>query len=430
MFLNLPGFVPKINEAVLGELFTYRCLSGEQTLMDGVYTLEPGFFVTVDMADPLKFDKKSYWCLERDIRDIVYEDAIQKTLELLKDSLRLRKISDVPHGLLLSGGLDSSILAAFDKELSKELLMTFSVGFEEDAFDESPYFTFVSEKYNTRHRSYVFNQSEIVDCYKKCIWHLEESINHPHTPLIYLISKEIKTYVTVLLTGEASDEIFAGYARYLDAHHAISNGAGADATILNSSSLMTPEVLERLLPSKRHRASIAARQDLIKNTEGMSFLQRLQFYDLKTYLPSLLTRLDKMTMASSIEARVPFMDWRLVQFAFSLPDAYKINQNVTKAILKDIAKVYFPHEFVHRPKVGFRTPFRSWLRANGCFKDILLKEESPADGFLNQSYLSSVAKRFFDGDDSFECSDVVWSVMNLKIWCRLFLEGEGKLQSS
>lgn len=420
-FINTPGFSCKLNQNKLAELFAFRTLLGEDTLIEGIHMLEPGSYINIDIGSGKKYQKK-YWELTVEEEKLDYSSARENIRTLLKDSLELRKISDVPLGLLLSGGVDSSLLAALNNEINKDRLLTFSVGFSENEFDERPYCDFVSDKFNTDHKEYIYGSNEVAESFEKSIWHLEEPINHPHTPLLYLISSEIKKHVSVIISGEASDEIFAGYTRHLTTYNSSFESGDVDGQIFNSSRLIQDDSLKQIFKDRNVYSSINKRFEFVKNEipENLTKLQKLQFHDLKTYLPSLLVRLDKMTMAASIESRVPFMDYRLVEKAFNLPDEYKIKNNIGKYILKDIAGEFFPKEFVNRKKVGFRTPFRDWFRKESFFKKII-QEESQVDEFLNNDYLNEMSQRFFAGDDSFECSDLVWSVVNLKVWSRLFL---------
>ena len=424
-FYTFQDFVSKLNETALFETLAYRSLAGEKTLLENVSLLSPATFAEIDLnvKSEIKMEKTCYWDLKQDTNfSMNYKDAKQHIIYLLNDSIRLRKISDVPVGLLLSGGIDSSLVAAFDRDKDSKKIQSFSVGFKEQSFDESKYFSYVANKYGISNKTYIFSLSDITDSFEKCIWHLEEPINHPHTPLFFLISNHIKKYVTVILSGEASDEIFAGYSRYTRTlNEQLSSEKNKLETIVQSSILMRYNIINKLIKNRFTLDFEKSRKALIDNKQSMSNLQQLQYYDLKTYLPSLLLRLDKMTMAFALEARIPFIDYRLVEFAFALPDSYKINGVNTKEILKNIALSYFPKSFVYRPKVGFRTPFRQWFRNDPYFKKIIMKD-SPINDFINMKYVSATADKFFNGDDSFDCSDVVWSVLTLKVWSQLFLK--------
>lgn len=429
-FFGHPGFEARPNPAVLGELVRFRTLAGWRTPFAGVESLPPGTVRLVPIGKGAEAGREHcYWSLDRldptqrtaGLDETTVESAVR---DLLADSVRLRTVADVPVGMLLSGGVDSSLLAVLHRAGTEAPLRSFSVGFADADCDESAFARQAADRAGTEHSVHRFDTAAVAGAFAETVWHVEEPLNHPHTPLFLLLSRTIRNHVTVLLTGEASDEIFLGYSRHLRFLETVADDPDVFARqLVDSSGLMAPDISRRLLPDPACHASLAERHALVESRAAWPAERRLQAYDIATYLPSLLARLDRTTMAAGLEARTPFMDFRLVELAFSLPRHCKISMGIGKRVIKDISRHYFDTDFVDRPKIGFRTPFRKWLRESEAFRS-MMADPAPIDGWLDERFTGVMLNRFYSGDDAFACSDVAWTVLNLKVWSRMFMGRE------
>jgi asparagine synthase (glutamine-hydrolysing) len=331
-------------------------------------------------------------------------------------------------------------------------LHTFSVGFEESTHDESKYAAIVSKRYNTNHHALVINQEDYSKELSNCVWHLEEPINHPHTVQILLLSKLARQFVTVVLTGEGADELFGGYPRYkavkvcelmslLPAFASkglanvlglfggrqlakLSRSLGKDETdqaVINS----------MFVPMNDHKRispegiGIQARRDLYSNrflNTGDS-TNRLLYYDQRTYLPSLLNRLDRTSMAASIEARVPFLDYRLVEWSYKLRSNLKIRRFTNKWIVKKSAERWLPKEIIYRKKYGFDVPVGQWFKnkkALGAHLDLLRDDVCRKRGYFDYKTVLALIEEHLQGDS--DHTEILWGLLGFEMWCRLFID--------
>lgn len=357
------GMVNKaINERVLPEYFIFRDISGEETLFEGIKTLRPGHTL-IYKEDKVQI--KQYWSLFPDRQQTEFEkdEALEELESLLLDSVRIRLMSDVPLGTFCSGGIDSSLITAMAAGFAGENIDTFSVGFHENDYDETHYAQMVSKQYNTRHHEIKLSNSEFADLLPRMIWQNDMPLNFANSIQMYAISRRAKKYVTVVLTGEGSDELFAGYPRYhipklvlkyrrapkivqnifnlsslfLPSHRLKKiqrnvHQSYEDLIIYNSSYLRKDFIMDILTTS--HPFGINQREELVAKCSNMEldYQTILLLQDQHNYLLSILMRQDKMSMAASIESRVPFLDHRIIEFANKLPTRYKNHGLSTKKI--------------------------------------------------------------------------------------------------
>lgn len=452
--LEHPDTPRNLNSEGLEEFLTFRYLAGEQTLFRGIFSLLPGHIMGYREGE-IKLTK--YWDLDEP-REYLPENetAILEQLdELLQDSVRMRLMSDVPLGSFCSGGVDSGLTTAYATKHGKHGIDTFSVGLHEPEFDESDYAKMVSERYETRHHTMKIDNMVFSDTLPKIIWYHDEPLNHANSVPIHHISKLARNFVTVVLTGEGSDEIFGGYPRYNIASicgkvHVLprffrksikSVIALSSMRRLNklghflpeslpqvavyNSQFNRPAIVEKLLPVELRNMGSEFRYAQVTNPDVTSrtLLARLWRLDLKTYLVSLLGRMDKMTMAASIEARVPFLDHRLVEWGLRVPDPLKIKRLQNKYIVKKLSESFLPRDVIYRSKSGFGLPISDWVMDNkglGRYLDLFFEPRFGQREFLDVQNVQRLIKEHRAGKA--DHGEVIWELINLEIWYRTFFE--------
>lgn len=435
----------KCNQSAVYEYFLFRAVTGEQTLFEGVRSLLPGhrMFVT---EKGIEIEK--YWdhlSVDR-ISDIGFEQAVDKLKELLEDAVRIRLMSEVPLGTLCSGGVDSSLVTAMAARLTRQPVNTFSVGFYESDYDETEYARIVSREYKTNHHEIKISNRDFTDYLPEMITLNDEPLNFSNSIHIYAISKLAKDYVTVVLTGEGADELFLGYPRYqiprlisylgryrrlftpllaagsgfikdhrLDKLSSYLNMDPVEILLLNAAS-SNPSQVNSLL-NKEITKSLVYRKQVVKEMDARhDILARLSVQDQKTYLISILNRQDKMSMGASIEARVPFLDYRVVEFANEIASSSKIKRFNTKLIVKKVAEDYLPQEVIYRRKSGFGVPMAKWFRERNGLGGVTerLVNEGRLNGYLNKEML---VKLFYEHKkEQADHSEILWTTVNFLLW--------------
>ena len=438
---------PEVRGEALSEYLLFRQVAGPQTLFRGVKNLLPGYTMTVRDG---KVRTRRYWSphpQSTDRKPIEFEDAVRQLGELLEDSVRLRLISDVPVGTFCSGGVDSSLVTALAAKLKGEPVNTYSVGFEDRAFDESEFALAVSKQYGTNHHRLEVSHSDFSNLLPKMIWHNDEPLDFANSIHIFALSRLAKQEVTVVLTGEGSDELFAGYPRYripglaapyrhvpaplrrlataLSGDHRLAKldryaAMEADDVLLYNASYVSPLLAAELAPSLPPLDDTYRQMCLDRSSRlGLDTVGRASLLDQETFLVGILLRQDKMSMAASIESRVPFMDYRVVEFANRLPTACKIRGGSGKAVVKALARTLLPAEIVDRKKSGFGVPLAEWLRSDqGLGRRLLELPGHPAATMFD----AGVLRRLIDEHRSavHDHSELLWTALNICMWREVF----------
>ncbi len=412
--LLLPGFKAEFNEKKLSEYLMFRQIAGKETLFKNIYRVLPAQIINFETSSN-EFTSNIYWDLAKnDFGDIDYETFLLKKLE---SSVSSHLMSDVPVGVQLSGGLDSSLVAAIAKRQIKNL-NTFSIGLKTEGWNEFEYSQKVAGEINTTHHQITFSEDDFCRELPNLTYFHDEPISHSHSVPMYLLAKEAAKYVKVLLSGEGADEVFFGYRRYLNffgkniqANDLVFSNAWVGAAFAQKVSRLEFNQLEAL----------EQRFALAKKVDNLSTVDKLSFYDIKTYLPSLLLRQDKMGMAVTLENRVPFLDYTLVEFGFSLPENLKIDRSGNKILLKKVAESFISQNIIYRKKCGFAQPLSEWFKNKnglGAFLSLLL--ESKRD-FLNYEEINKIVVEH--QADKSDHSEILWVLVNLEIWFRIFIDG-------
>jgi asparagine synthase (glutamine-hydrolysing) len=459
------------NRAVLPEVLSTRYTSGEETLFQGIYKLLPGHLLVFEGGESRT---RQYWDVptrnSHRPSAISHDAVVPRFKELLEESVRLRLMADVPLGMFLSGGIDSSAIAALMATMIDRPLQTFSVAFKDRAFNELEYAREVARTIGAVSHEIVIDDHDFFGALPKLVWHEDEPIAHTSSVPLYFVSALARQHVTVVLTGEGSDELLAGYGKYPRvsfnwragtvyermlpagmresiAHGVVPRLPGTLARYAKRSFLAmdrTPESMcfdnfasirladqRRLLASAlrasaTRAAAYASSLHYFNTPTGAStLLDRLLYADIKTYLVELLMKQDQMSMATSIESRVPFLDHKLVEFAAQLPDEWKLHGWTTKRVLRESMKGLLPDAILNRPKMGFPVPFASWTRGawNGVAREVLLDRRSVERGIIDATAVEALLRAHADGRT--DGGDRIWSLLNLELWHRTFIDGGG-----
>jgi asparagine synthase (glutamine-hydrolysing) len=458
----------RADESRLPELLGTRYLSGPQTLFEGIERLLPGHTLVFEDG---RVTTRQYWDVPvaRDGRHarITERDAVDEFRHRLEEAVRVRLMADVPLGMFLSGGLDSSAIAALMARLIDRPLKTFSVAFSQRAFSELDYARQVSTAIQADAHEIVIDEQDFFGALPRLIWHEDEPIAHPSSVPLYFVSQLARLHVKVVLTGEGSDELLAGYGKYPRAlvnwKAAAAYGAlpapirtwiagsvvprlpGRLRQLASRSFLSierTPEAMffdnfaaiglarQRALLSRRFADATAGEaygpsRAYFDAPVGGSTLDRLLYADLKTYLVELLMKQDQMSMAASIESRVPFLDHELVEFAALLPRRLKLRGLTTKWILREAVRDILPAGILSRPKMGFPVPFAVWMRGGWSHvaREVLLDPRSRQRGIVDAAAMERLISAHESG--SADGGDALWSLLNLELWYRTYIDGDG-----
>ena len=456
------------NYAVLPEVLSTRYTSGEETLFRGIYKLLPGHRLVFERG---VVTTSQYWDVPtRESSDAPVSNPVQRFRELLEESVRLRLMADVPLGMFLSGGIDSSAIAAIMARLIDRPLQTFSVAFKDRAFNELEYAREVARTIGAVSHEVVIDDRDFFGALPRLVWHEDEPIAHPSSVPLYFVSELARQHVIVVLTGEGSDELLAGYGKYprvawnwragtvyermlpAPVRDSIARGLvpmlprklaryakrsflamdrSPEAMFFdNFASIRLADQQRLLTPAFRAAATragaYASSLGYFNAPNGTStLLDRLLYADIKTYLVELLMKQDQMSMATSIESRVPFLDHKLVEFAATLPDSWKLSGFTTKRILREAMKGLLPESILNRPKMGFPVPFAGWTRGawNSVAREVLLDQRSRERGLIDPPAVDALLRDHAAGRT--DGGDRIWSLLNLELWHRTFIDGDG-----
>jgi len=466
------GVGAKLRRKALPEYLAYGYLSGEETFYEGVRKVMPGHTLEVDSGGHLEI--RRYWDLPAwSFEPVSRPDAyyVETYRELLEQAVQSHLMSDVPLGVFLSGGIDSSAVAALMTRIRREPIETFSVGYAEENYSETSYARLVARHLNAVHHEVLLSRAEFFDALPRLVWHEDEPIAWPSSVALYHVARLAQEHVKVVLTGEGSDETLAGYTRYaftlknaaLDSiYRAMApeflrqflRGWISDSSLLNAglrrklshtfpgvdgrrwesfyfdnffsafssqeqSTLLSDELIAEVSPDSAYANVLR-----YWNQSAGDMLHRLLATDIKTYLVELVMKQDNMSMAASVESRVPFLDHPLVEFAMSIPANFLVRGLSGKRVLKQAMVDLLPREVVDRPKLGFPTPWSQWLAGPqlDTIEQFLLEARSMNRNLFRRNAVERIFRehrtRYRDNYDR------IWRLLNLELWHRVCLEGE------
>ncbi len=406
--------IPQINYTALVKYLQLSYIPSPESPFTEIKKLLPGHYLTWN-GNELKI--KPYWSPKFIPKEIIREEeANYYILKYLRDSIKYRFSAEVPVGIFLSGGLDSSLIVALSRKQTDGPLNTFSVRFPgSKEFNEESYSNLVASTYNCNHHSICLKSPSIFDVNKVYGYYGEPFGDTAAIPT-FCLAKYAKDYVRIVLTGDGGDELFAGYSRYLSVINALNplETNKEIKSIFDSSEII--RVAKKQLNCLNYYDEIVSRKFVGENKKTPDILDVLINIDLKTYLPDcLLFKIDIATMANSIEARSPYLDYKLVDFILSLPTSYKINDKQTKYILRQAAKKYLPENIITRKKQGFSVPLNQWIQSlKSDLFDILLDRSLSDYGFFNQNEIERMLKEHFAHKSNY--SKKLWLILLLKLW--------------
>jgi asparagine synthase (glutamine-hydrolysing) len=452
--LAFPGVAARVNQSVLWDYFYYRYVPGPQTLFAGIRKLMPGSFLVWSASG---CSERRYYQPPDSARAQPApetDDIVGAFLQELETAVRIRMISDVPFGAFLSGGIDSSAVVGLMARHSSLPVKTFSVGFAESNYSELAHAKTIAEVFKTDHHELSVSEDHLMEHLPALVRFRDAPVAEPSDIPIYLLAKEARRTVKMVLTGEGSDELLGGYPKHVYERHVrqyqhipglLRRGLiepavaalpysfrriktavatlGVEGDVLRQPRWFGPLSVaesEKLLnfgPQIRDQAGAYQFQ----TAAGNSPLRNILYFDQTSWLPdNLLERGDRMTMAASLEARMPFMDHELAGFISKLPESWRIRGLTTKRILREAMRRLLPRQILERPKVGFRVPVNKWFRTSmrEYLVDHLTATDSRTRHYYKPERLRSVLDEHIDGRQNHE--KLLWCMLSLELWQRSF----------
>jgi asparagine synthase (glutamine-hydrolysing) len=439
-----------LNYDSLQHYLTYQFVPEPNTMSEGINKLEPGHYFTKKIGSPMEI--KKYWKARFAPIQKSEADFTKEIRDVLFDSVKMHMRSDVPVGSFLSGGIDSSIIASIAKEFHPAI-KTFSVGFERNGFSEIDVAKETAEKLGVENISYVITPEEYMNEIPKIMWHMDDPLADPACVPLYFVAREARKHVTVVLSGEGADELFGGYNIYREPQDlevfnkiprigkcllkGIANMMPAgvkgksfiergvtpmEERYIGNAKMFTEEEKRELLTVYRDGLNYKdITKPLYEESRGYDPVDRMQYIDIHTWMRGdILLKADKMTMAHSLELRVPFLDKAVFEVASKIPTSLKTANGTTKYILRKAAEGVVPAHVLDRKKLGFPVPIRHWLKdeMNDWAKNII--RESNTDHLINKAYILRLLEDHCQGKA--DNSRKIWTVLMFMVWHQVYVE--------
>ncbi|GAA6204831.1 asparagine synthase (glutamine-hydrolyzing) [Thalassotalea sp. SU-HH00458] len=453
---------PALNLQLIDSYMSFGYIPGENTLHKGIKRLMPGHYA---VFKDNQLQVTQYWDLTfSNNEDKGFDYYVKESKKLLDSAIDLRLRSDVPLGIFLSGGIDSSAVVGLLAERVEEPLKTFSIGYDfGKGFDETPYAQIIADKFKTDHHEIKITPAQFKAFIPEYISLMDEPVTEAAAISLFFVSKLAKEKVTVALSGEGSDEIFAGYDLYqymnvLDKYRSVVGQSGSNffagvsnkllgeshkvskyltmATLpieqrykgmstypdYQKEALYKPEFKNKIKAEIEQDKQVSSRdytKSLFEKTKGEDTLSKMLYFDTKTWLvDDLLIKADRMSMAASLELRVPFLDYRLVEFAATIPSHHKIKKGEGKYPLKKMMEGILPNDIIYRKKMGFPTPlklmFQNELRSYA--ENLLLSDETKLHQFFKKARIEQLIQEH--NNDKYDHHKTLWQLVVLEEWLR------------
>ncbi len=453
---------PRVKRAAdtqaLADFLSVRYVPAPATLFAGIYKILPGHWLLCENGT---VRQECYW-------DYTFGPTEQRPIEEYLSGIRQhvhraveeRMMADVPVGAMLSGGVDSSIISGIMSQLTSQKVQTFAVGFDQPEYSELPYARLVADHFGTDHHELVVNSADMTRYWPLLTWHRDEPVSEPSDLGVYLISKLARQYVKVVLSGEGGDELFAGYPKYVvdwmaRYYHIIPTPMRDQMiapllerlpysmrklkTAARNLSQPTPQrwmnwfgVFNGSLKEQLLSASTKAAIDLDASREFSRWLKKnpqrddlssMLYLDTKIWLPdNLLMKGDKMTMAASLEQRIPLLDYKLTEYAASIPSQLKIKGFKAKYLLKRAFADFLPPSILTRKKMGFNVPTGIWFREQqrSLITRLLLSERLRSRGYFNDAFIATMVRDHLEGRTNYQAQ--LFTLASLELWFRIFID--------
>ena len=455
--LDVPGYTPRVNEAVIPDYLTFQYVPEPDTMFAGLYKVPPAHCFTWRDGH-LSF--RRYWQVRFAPEQRPFEEFLEGTRDVMRESVRLHCQSDVPLGAFLSGGIDSTIIVALLRELGP--LNTFSVGYADQRYSELADAAESARFLETQHEEFIIEPEEYWANLPDLVWHFDDPVADPSAISLYFVARMARKKITVTLSGEGADEVFGGYHIYREPN------ALKPLSWLPRPALRAVGALSRALPSSvpgknyLRRASTPLRERYFGNARlftepekhlllhregftpstavtaplfdacraaGYDDITTMQYVDLQSWMPGdILSKADKMTMANSLELRVPYLDHHVFEFAATIPTEYRVHGALTKYVLRRAFADMVPPAAVNRPKLGFPVPTRVWLR--GVLREPVTEVLSdPALGdYFNRAVIRQLLSAHLEGRA--DTSRKLWALVIFALWRDQFFGGGGRRRAS
>ncbi|PAE24601.1 asparagine synthase (glutamine-hydrolyzing) [Bacillus sp. 7894-2] len=439
-----------LNYDSLQHYLTYQFVPEPNTMSEGINKLEPGHYFTKKIGAPM--DIKRYWKAAFHPVQKSEADFTKEIRDVLFDSVKMHMRADVPVGSFLSGGIDSSIIASIAKEFHPAI-KTFSVGFERNGFSEVDVAKETAEKLGVENISYIITPEEYMNEIPRIMWHMDDPLADPACVPLYFVAREARKHVTVVLSGEGADELFGGYNIYREPQslEVFNKIPAIGKKLLRLIASMMPEGMKgksfiergvtpmeeryignaKMFTEQEKRNLLHVYKDSLNYTDitkplyeesrGYDPVDRMQYIDIHTWMRGdILLKADKMTMAHSLELRVPFLDKEVFEVASKIPTSLKTANGTTKYILRKAAEGVVPDHVLNRKKLGFPVPIRHWLKdeMNEWAKNII--RESNTDHLINKDYVLQLLEDHCQ--DKADNSRKIWTVLMFMVWHQVYVE--------
>jgi len=443
-FTRLPGFTARVNTRALPHYLTFQYVPEPETMFADVYKIPPAHtFVWSEN----KLTLKRYWRAEFKPRaDLSWEDALEGTRQVMRQSVKLHTQADVPWGAFLSGGIDSTVIVALLRELGP--VSTFSVGYEDEGYSELAEAAESAGFLETDHHQYLIPPGEFWEHLPRLVWHFDEPVADPAAIALYFVARMAKQKITVTLSGEGADEVFGGYGIYrepmslqplsrlpkplLQAAHRLMPSflpgknylrrakTPLEERYFGNALIFSEAEKAKLLKNKRFLPPTAVTAPLFREAAAYDDVQKMQYIDIHTWMTGdILVKADKMTMANSLELRVPYLDHHVFEFTATIPTKYKIKGQLTKIALRQAFAGVVPPSAVNRPKRGFPVPTRVWLRGKLGKEVADLLSDSALDEFFERGQVQKlIADHRQNRADN---SRKIWTLVIFALWRQQFI---------
>jgi asparagine synthase (glutamine-hydrolysing) len=451
----------EIDHGALDAYLTFGYVPEEFCIFKEAKKLLPGHFLVFEGG---KVETRKYWDFDYsgEVETRSEEEYVEALRDKIKEAVKVRLISEVPLGAFLSGGVDSSSIVGLMSQILDRPVKTFSIGFNEDSFNELKYARVAAKHFNTEHHEFTLTP-DFVSIVDDLVWHFDEPFSDSSALPTYMVSKMARDFVTVVLSGDGGDELFAGYTRYVidrersgfeklpsvfrrgvlePVSRALPHGARGKNYLYNASLGATDRYIDSVSQFNRPRreylysADFRAKlngnfgcgeelfQGLAGSVSGREQVDRLLYLDSKTYLPGdILTKVDRMSMAASLEARVPLLDHELIEFVVKMPAALKLKGLETKHIFKKAMEGIVPREILYREKQGFGVPIGEWINTQlkeRIYSD-LTDRRTVERGYFDPGYIQTLLDEH--RRERRDHSHAVWVLWMLELWHRRYIDG-------
>lgn len=453
-------FKKEIDLFSIYEYLSFQYIPSPRSIFSDTYKLEPGHYLLIDL-DKNQIHKERYWepkiitgVLDEFTKENSELSYLEKLDTVLRQVITAQLVSDVPIGAFLSGGIDSSLVVSILAQVRETPLKTFTIGFHEANRDEAPHAKKIAAYLGTDHHEKYLTPQDVFDVIPKLVDFYDEPFADSSALPTYLVSKFARQYVSVALSGDGGDELFGGYTRYLRVARAVQIDRLLTSKVRKIFSqpltMLSIDSLQRIGAGMQYAEPIELFHYLVamwkgedhskllglnydfssthfyniwQETQNLPLLQRLMLVDQKTYLPDDgLTKVDRASMAHSLEVRVPLLDQKVIDFALTLPSKYKINGKTQKYLLKQLLGKYLPPDLYLRPKMGFVVPLNEWLRGDLKYLvDFYLSPERISNrAILNVDYLEEIKNKHMSG--RYNYFYMLWTVIMLEMWFEKWMD--------